>query len=513
MEGKVSRAVGGLRVKRDGLPGGTPVTIANGLVLEGWDATPRPGAIRIEGERIAAIAYGDAAAALVARGGEVCDAQGAVAMPALVNAHHHSYGNLLRGTENGLPLELWALFTVAWGRALDAGLLRLAILVGAAEMLRAGVASVIDHSPMIRLYETSIAAHRESGMRVGYAPMLHDRHDHDLLGFELPPALRAAVEGPAFPPHGFYEDTISEIAAALRGDPRLALLLAPNAPQRCSPALLALWGRLRDRHALGVHTHLLETRAQAILCRRLWPGGLVAELVRHGLLQPGMAVAHGVWATAAERDLLARHGVVVVHNPASNLMLGSGVMPFAGQRAAGVTLALGSDGANSGGTADPFELMRLAQMLPRIAQTVGADGGPFVPSSPEVLRLATEGGAAALGLQAEAGRLAPGRLADIALVALDGAGSIAIAPAVDTLVRHGGAGCVRATMVGGAWAWRDGRITAFDETAVLAAFRDRAAELGESAAVERRIAGEAAAAFVPQLRALYAANESVASPG
>lgn len=68
-------------------------------------------------------------------------------------------------------------------------------------------------------------------------------------------------------------------------------------------------------------------------------------------------------------------------------------------------------------------------------------------------------------------------------------------------------------MVGGAWAWRDGRITAFDETAVLAAFRDRAAELGERAAIERRIAGEAAAAFVPQLRALYAANESVASPG
>lgn len=494
-------------------PGRGGVTIVNALVLEGWDTTPRPGAIRIEGDRIAAIAHGDDAAALATRGGEVVDARGAIAMPALVNAHHHSYGNLLRGTENGLPLELWALFTVAWGRALDAELLRLAILVGAAEMLRAGVGAVIDHSPMIRLHPASIAAHRESGMRVGYAPMLHDRHDHDLLGFELPSGLRAAVEGPAFPPHGFYEDTIAQLAGALRGDPRLRLLLAPNAPQRCSPELLALWGRLRDRHGLGVHTHLLETRAQAILCRRLWPGGLVAELARRGLLQPGMAVAHGVWATAEERDLLARHGVVVVHNPASNLMLGSGVMPFAGHRRAGVTLALGSDGANSGGTADPFELMRLAQMLPRIAQAVGADGGPFVPSSPEVLRLATEGGTAALGLQAESGRLAPGRLADIALVALDGAEAIAIAPSVDTLVRHGGAGRIRATMVGGAWAWRDGRILAFDEAAVLTAFRARAADFAARAADERRVAGEAAGVFVAQLRALYAANEGVASPG
>jgi 5-methylthioadenosine/S-adenosylhomocysteine deaminase len=361
-------------------------TIANALVLEGWDDAPRPGAIRVEGDRIAAIAYGADAAALTARGGAVFDARGAVAMPALVNAHHHSYGNLLRGTENGLPLELWALFTVAWGRSLDAGLLRLAILVGAAEMLRAGVGSVIDHSPAIRLHAASIAAHRESGMRVGYAPMLHDRHDHDLLGFDLPAALRVEVEGAPFPPHDFYEATIAELVQTLSGDARLKLLLAPNAPQRCSPELLTLWGRLRDRHGLGVHAHLLETRAQAILCRKLWADGLVAELARRGLLAPGMAVAHGVWATAAERDLLAHHGVVVVHNPASNLMLGSGAMPFAGHRAAGVTLALGSDGANSGGTADPFELMRLAQMLPRLAQIVGADGAPFSPSSPEVLQ-------------------------------------------------------------------------------------------------------------------------------
>ena len=75
------------------------------------------------------------------------DAAGTVAMPGLVNAHHHAYGTALRGTENGLPLELWAPFTVAYGRALDAETLRLAILVGAAEMLRAGVTAVLDHAP------------------------------------------------------------------------------------------------------------------------------------------------------------------------------------------------------------------------------------------------------------------------------------------------------------------------------------------------------------------------------
>jgi hypothetical protein len=79
-------------------------------------------------------------------------------------------------------------------------------------------------------------------------------------------------------------------------------------------------------------------------------------------------------------------------------------------------------------------------------------------------------------------------------------------------VRHGGPARVRATMVGGRWAWRDGRIEAFDEQAVLAAFAGRAAELEERAAAERRIARDAAAVFTPQLRALYAAHPGVASP-
>jgi 5-methylthioadenosine/S-adenosylhomocysteine deaminase len=111
---------------------------------------------------------------------------------------------------------------------------------------------------------------------------------------------------------------------------------------------------------------------------------------------------------------------------------------------------------------------------------------------PRCCRIATEGGAAALGLGGALGRLAPGRLADIAIVALDDAASLAIAPSVDTLVRHGGPARVRATMVGGSWAWRDGRIQTFDETAVLTAFRDRAAELAE------RAAGSAASRATPR---------------
>lgn len=449
---------------------GAPTAITGGLVLEGWDREPAPGTVLVEDGRIAAIGRGADADDLAARAAEAVDAAGAVVMPGLVNAHHHAYGNALRGTENALPLELWSAFTVAHGRTLDAGLLRLAILLGAAEMLRAGVTAAIDHSPQLGLHATVLAAHRESGMRVGYAPFMHDVHDHDFLGLAPPPALRAFLEAPGFLPAATVEAAIRSLAAETRSDQTVMLLLGPNAPQRCSDVLLDLWVRLRDELGLGVHTHLLETRAQAEGARRAWPHGLVREMDRRGLLAPGLSVAHGVWLDAGERALLGERGVVLAHNPASNLMLGSGLAPLQGYRRAGVTVALGSDSANSGGSANLFEVMRLAMMLPRLG-----DGWQEWIRAPEVLRMATEGGAAALGLGGRAGRIAPGFLADLVLVDVAGAALAAARPSVAALVQHAGPAQVRATMVGGRWAYRDGRILAFDEQAMLAAFTDRVA--------------------------------------
>lgn len=470
--------------------------IANAALLGHGGGAPRPAAILIEGERISGIAHGDDMPDLLGRAATVHDARGAVALPGFVNAHHHSYGDALRGAENDLPLELWAFFTVAWGRALDAGMMRLAILVGAAEMLRAGFTAVLDHAPHFALREAALGAHRESGLRVGFAPMLHDLHDHALMGFALPDDLRERLEGAGFPAREAYAAAFRELAQALRGDPRVRLLLGPNAPQRCSPALLSLWRQLRDELALPVHAHLLETRAQAVLCRRLWPGGLVAELARQGLLAPGTSFAHCVWAEPSELDLLARHGAVVVHNPASNLMLGSGIMPYAACAARGIVLGLGSDSANTGGRADPFEGMRLATMLPRIAPGAGA-----FPSARDVLAMASAGGAAALGLAGETGVLRAGCLADLALVRHGGAASASAQPSAETLVRHASPADVEATMVGGAWAWRDGRVVAFDEVAVLRDFAARAEDLLARAAPGRADAREAAALLAPALAA------------
>ncbi len=456
-------------------------------LLRDWRGRPEPATILVEGGRISGVETGEDSARLAARAAERIDAPALIAMPGTVNAHHHAYANVLRGTENSLPLELWALYTVAYGRALDAEAIRLAILLGAAEMIRAGVTACIDHFPHVGHAAAAYDAHQESGMRVGFAPFLHDIHDHDFLGFDLPPALHARLTTP-FATHERLAALFRDLAAQARGDAgRVAILLGPNAPQRCSPALLALWRSLRDELGLGVHTHLLETRPQAMRSRALWPGGLVSEMARQGLLTPGLGVAHAIWLLPEERDLLAKHGVAVSHNPASNLMLGSGAMPFADYRARGVTMALGSDSANTGGAANPFELMRLAMMLPRI----GALDWEQWPTPREVFRMATEGGAAMLGARERLGRIAPGAAADIVL--LDPAGSELAAAyvCVDAIVQHGSPGAVRAVMIDGRWVYRDGRVLAFDEDQVRRDFAARAPAIMAGAAEGLALAREA----------------------
>lgn len=435
----------------------------------------------VDGDRIVAVTFSDIERRdLRTRAAEIVDAFGRYLVPGLIDAHAHSYGALLRGTENSLPLELWALHTTLYGRAMDGPALRAAILLGAAERMRGGITGLVDHSPMVGLAEASLAAHEASGLRVAYAPFLHDISDYDLFGLPLPEALGSMTPRPPPVDHDAYAARFADIVAQARaGSSRVQVQLGPNAPQRCSPDLWVLWRRLRDAHGVAVHTHLLETRAQASLNPR-WPGGLVAAMAREGMLEGRLTCAHGVWLDDAEREVLAAHDVTVSHNPASNLMLGSGVMPLGACRSCGLRVALGTDSANTGGRHDLWGVMRLAMMLPR-----RAGGDPALwPTGAQMLDMASAAGAAALGLHGQLGRIAPGQLADLVLVRSDAPGMLAFAPGCDALVQHAGPEAVDAVMVGGLWKMSAGRILAFDEAAALA-------DAAEAVAVLRRqVAGQ-----------------------
>ncbi len=450
-----------------------PILIDNAAICDAGAET-RAGSVLVEGTSITAVAFADDDRRdLRARAAEIVDATGHWLMPGMVDAHAHSYGALLRGTEGSLPLELWALHTTLYGRAMDGPALRAAVLLGAAERMRGGITGLIDHSPMVGFAGISIAAHEASGLRVGYAPFLHDVSDYDLLDLKLPAALAPLTPPPPPVDEDAYAANFASLVATARGGSgRVQVQLGPNAPQRCSPSVWKLWRALRDRHDVAVHTHLLETRAQASL-NHLWPGGMVAAMAREGMLEGRLTCAHGVWLTDAEREVLAAHDVTVSHNPASNLMLGSGVMPLPACRACGLRVALGTDSANTGGRHDLWGVMRLAMMLPR------RDGGDPAgwPTGLEMFSLATEAGAASLGLHGRVGRIAAGQLADLALVRRQAAGTLAFDGGIDAMVRHAGPEAVDSVMVDGVWTLRSGRILAFDEAAVLTDAADQIARL------------------------------------
>lgn len=431
--------------------------------LDAGDALS-PGGVLVEGESIAAVALTPREqAAARARANEVFDAAGMILMPGLVNGHYHSYSTLLKGTQNGLPLESWALYTVAYGRALGGEAIRLAVLLGAAEMIRNGVTACLDHFPHTRWAEVALAAHEASGMRVAFAPFMQDVFDHEFLQIALPPAIRTALDAAPRSDGAEAERMYRDLASRWRGHRRITIMLGPNAFQRCSRGLTELWRRLGEELGLPAHTHLVETRLQAERGRAVWPGGTVAEMARSSLLNERLSLAHGVWLTPEDMELLAGRGVTVVHNPASNLMLGSGRLSLPVMLERGVPLALGTDSSNSGGPHSLFEVMRLALMLPR-PETPDPRAWP---EPRQVLAMATTGGARALGLAGALGRIERGQRADLVLVDPRGAGLAGAPVTVPHLVQHGGAAAVAAVMIDGAWVLRDGRILAFDETAVL----------------------------------------------
>ena len=132
-------------------------------------------------------------------------------------------------------------------------------------------------------------------------------------------------------------------------------------------------------------------------------------LEKHGVWDVRAIAAHCVWTTPDDWAILAEHGVSAIHNPCSNLKLGSGIAPVIGLRRAGVNVALGSDGVSSNNTTDLFEDMKIAAMLQN-----GAQQDPLALLPMDALRMATVNGARALGRNT--GRIAPGCDADLILV-------------------------------------------------------------------------------------------------
>jgi 5-methylthioadenosine/S-adenosylhomocysteine deaminase len=249
-----------------------------------------------------------------------------------------------------------------------------------------------------------------------------------------------------------------------REHPHVSFCLAPHAPYTASDATLAKVAKLAAEVDVPVHIHLHETEDE--ITRSLAEHGMrpLARLERLGLLGPGLIAVHAVHLEEREIALLAKHRASVAHCPSSNLKLASGFAPVAKLAAAGVNLALGTDGAASNNRLDLIEEMRLAALL---AKAVARDGQALPAHA--ALRAATLGGAVALGLDARIGSITAGKAADLAAVRLEGPALSPCYEPVSQLVYAAGRHDVSDVWVAGRQLLRNG---IFEDAEGLFPFRD-----------------------------------------
>jgi 5-methylthioadenosine/S-adenosylhomocysteine deaminase len=247
----------------------------------------------------------------------------------------------------------------------------------------------------------------------------------------------------------------------------------PHAPHTVGSEYLDQLATAADDLGVPLHFHLNETQEYIDAIEGETGRRPVNYAADHDLLREDTWVAHGVHLTSDEIDTLAETDTSVVHCPASNMKLASGMAPVQDLLDAGVGVGLGTDGAASNNDLDGFDEMRDAAMLGKLA----ADDAAAVPAE-AVVRMATAGSADALGF--DAGRIEPGRNADIAVLDLDAAHVTPAHDIVSHLAYAVRGSDVRHTICDGAVLMRDREVLTLDAEAV----RRRAREAA-SAAVGR----------------------------
>lgn len=426
--------------------------------------------IWIEDGRVAALTAPDEAPHFQGDA-EVIDGRGALAIPGLVNAHTHSQSALQQGSVPAEPLDLFVVRAMSRRAPRTARTGYIGAALHAAAMLRRGITAHIDHLrdgmlPRADMVEAALTAYRDVGIRAMVAPMYEDRMYLDSLPVDqqrLPQDVQARWRGAQRPAPEEYFALMDHLLPRWRGvEDRLGLMLGVDGPQRCSRRLLELTGEFAERHAMGLHTHLLEAKTQHLVAPAEHGGSFVRYLDQFGLVNERNSFAHFVWCTDEDVELAAQRGVNVVHNPVSNLILGSGIQPAARLIASGVHVALGTDG-QSGSAVSILEQAKFASLLSRVA-----DVDPARWLAPrDALRMATEGGARAMGLEGQAGIIAPGARADIALIDVTGAAWRPRGDVHNHLLMYENGANVRTVLVQGEVVVQNGRCTRIDEAALL----------------------------------------------
>ena len=428
----------------------TLFTNVTALLMDEGFTTLRDGFVAVEGTDISYVGPARPQGSF----DETIDCAGKVMMPGFVNCHTHIPMTLMRGYGGGHDLQSWLNdFIFPAEDRWDDRSLAAAAGLGLAEMISSGVTCIADMYMGTEVIARQILnAGISANLSVG-AVYFGDPADFSPASCEDCANHRTLFQ--QWPGAGNGQILVH---ASIHGE-----------YTSCAP----VWewvAAFAKEHQLGMHVHISETEKEHAQCLDKYGLSPVRLLDRYGVWDGRAIAAHCVYTTPEDWAVMARKGVSCVHNPYSNLKLGSGIAPVPAMRRAGVNVALGTDGVSSHNSTDLFADMKLAAVLHN-----GAARDPMAVTARQALEMATVNGARALGRNT--GRIAAGCTADLILVDFDAPNLIPCHDEAENLVfsAHGANVCMN--MARGKVIYRNGAFLTLDLDRIKAEVRQYALPL------------------------------------
>lgn len=328
----------------------------------------------------------------------VIEAKGQLVLPGFVQTHIHLCQVLFRGLADDMDVvdwlkhRLWPLET-----AHDASSITASAELGVLELVAGGTTTALSMETT-RHTEHVLAVIEKTGFRgiAGNAMMDVIEPGTMMKGLTMEESLDEMI-GLHHAWHG-------------RADGRVQFAVMPRGARNCSPELMKKAHEFARTHDLLLHTHVSENGPLSARLREETGVGDIELLEEMGIADASLVVAHAIWVTEKEIDIMKRRGVKIAHCPSANMKLSSGFCQVPEMLEQGIDISLGADGAPCNNNLDMFNEMRLASLIhkPRC--------GPTSMKAYEVLKMATMGGAKCLGLDDEIGSLEPGKKADVIIL-------------------------------------------------------------------------------------------------
>lgn len=390
---------------------------------------------------------------------EELDAEGMLAIPGFVNTHVHCFQSLLKGLGADRPLIGWLNSSVQpFGVRVTNNEQELATRIACLESIKNGCTTLCEFfytNQDPELADVCIETMKRIGVRSVFMRTFQDfGQEYNTPECYIEPVEKAIDEVDRLRRTYLKKPATKETSmndTPTKAEDMLSIWTGPDVTwattKRGYEAILEYCLDQNVRYTM----HLKETPEDDAMCRRHYGKGIVELLDEIGFLTDRFLAVHCVYLTGQEIELFSKRGVSISHNPAANLYLGSGIAPIPKALAEGINISLGTDGAASNNTTDMMDTIRLAALIHK-----GVSRDATAMSAGEVLRMATIGGAKALGMERTIGTLEVGKKADIVLFDPKKLRTMPMHDPAATIVYSGSAENIDTTIINGKVVYRRG---------------------------------------------------------